>query len=136
MPSADYEEQKAVARANRAFYRAFESQDLAGMSGLWDDDPGVQCIHPGGETLVGRERVLASWEAIFTHSEPLRFELVDVELRVEGELAWVSLVERIAGPEDEPAAEAACTNLFALRDGAWRMLLHHASPIQRRFFDA
>lgn len=154
---SDYETQKSVARANRGFYRAFERLDLDAMSNLWVHDRRARCIHPGGEVLVGHDRVLASWGAIFQGSEGLRFEILDLAIEILGDLAWVTCIERIhanAGanaessseptvdtgfePEsespEEMITETAATNLYVHEDGEWKMLLHHASPIARRFF--
>jgi hypothetical protein len=32
-------------------------------------------------------------------------------------------------------SEAAATNVYVRREEEWRMILHHASPIARRFFE-
>ena len=141
MAAPDYAAAKDVARANREFYRAFEARDLAAMRRVWLADEAVRCVHPAGEILCGSERVMASWQAIFACTPPLRFEISDLSIHVAGEMAWVMNVERIraasGGEAEADGAElsvTAATNLFVRRDGAWRMLLHHASPVQRRFF--
>jgi ketosteroid isomerase-like protein len=105
------------------------------MRALWLDDPAVKCIHPGGEVLCGLECVLASWRSIFDNTESIHFEVVDLCIEVVGDLAWVTLLERIRSTchGESFTAEAAATNLFARRGGTWRMLLHHASPVARRF---
>ena len=137
MSQSDYAATKALARANRAFYEAFEAADAAAMRALWVDDASATCIHPGGELLVGAERVQSSWEAIFRGGQRVRFALEDIELHLRGEVGWVHLYERLSeegvDPSDSPALAA--TNLFVLREGVWRMQLHHASPVARRFFD-
>ncbi|MBK8179419.1 MAG: nuclear transport factor 2 family protein [Planctomycetes bacterium] len=142
MADAHTNDPKGAARANREFYRAFERLDLEAMHAVWLDDDSVQCVHPAGERLVGRERVLGSWAAIFRATESIAFELEDLTIEIVGDLAWVSAVERIrAGPgasarsvDPRPAGEAVATNLFVRRDGAWKLVLHHASPVARRFF--
>ena len=135
MVEPTYLSAKGAARANREFYRAFEARDMAAMSALWLDDPAVKCIHPGAEVLAGREAVLESWRALFASTDEIRFELKDPAIEVVGDLAWVTLVEcvRSTSAGETFTAEAAATNLFVLRHGAWRMLMHHASPIARRF---
>jgi ketosteroid isomerase-like protein len=136
MGDPDYLPRKELARANRAFYQSFERLDLEAMRALWLDDPMVRCIHPGGEVLVGRERVIASWGAIFANTERIRFDIEDLAIELAGDMGWVTSVERIKTKTDEGplTSEAAVTNLFVRRDGEWRMVLHHASPIARRFF--
>jgi len=130
-----YEDRKQVAAANRAFYRAFETFDVGAMAAVWLDDPTVRCVHPGGELLVGHSLVLASWRSIFESTTAIRFELADLAVDVQGDMAWATCVERMGDPGDpEDISEAAATNAF-LRDddGGWRLVLHHASPITRRF---
>lgn len=137
MSPETYLQRKHAARANRAFYRALETLDLDAMRGLWLDDPTVKCVHPGGELIVGTERVLESWRRIFEHTRDLRLELLDVELEVVGECAWANHVERIHfGVESGiVVSEAAATNVFVRREEQWKLVLHHSSPIARRFFE-
>jgi len=136
MGDPDYLPRKELARANRAFYQSFERLDLDAMRALWLDDPMVRCVHPGGEVLVGRERVIASWGAIFANTERIRFDIEDLAIELVGDMGWVTSVERIKTKTDDGplTSEAAVTNLFVRLDGEWRMVLHHASPIARRFF--
>jgi ketosteroid isomerase-like protein len=138
-PMADesYSAAKAVARANQAFYKAFESLDLHAMRAVWLDADHVKCIHPGGEMLTGPERVHASWEAIFVNTKSIRFELLDLAIEVVGDLGCVTNVERISSADNaqDVKAEMAATNLFVRHAGQWKMILHHASPIARRFFN-
>ncbi len=141
MPSesdANYAEQKDVAKANREFYRSFERLDLPAMRALWLDDERIKCVHPGGEVLTGPTRVHAAWSMIFENTKWIRFELADLSVEIHGDLAWVTNVERIHAKPDEVkddtlVAEAVATNLFQRTTDGWRMLLHHASPIARRF---
>ena len=135
MSDAAYNASKEAARANREFYRAFERLDIEDMRAVWLDDDTIQCVHPAGERLVGRERVLGSWQAIFTGTDKIRFELQDLTIEIIGDFAWASVIERIhPGEGTQAVSEAVATNLFVRRDNAWRLLLHHASPIARRFF--
>ncbi|MEM7307949.1 MAG: nuclear transport factor 2 family protein [Planctomycetota bacterium] len=131
-----YAAAKQVAAANRSFYRAFEALDAEAMRDVWLDDPSIKCVHPGGEMLVGVELVHAAWEAIFRSTEGIAFEIADLAIDVQGEAAWVTALERIrsAGQPEAAFSEAAATNVFVLREGRWRMVLHHASPVTRRFF--
>jgi|SRR5690349_12039528 len=137
MQDAPYNAAKEAARANREFYRAFERLDLAAMRAVWLDDDSIQCVHPASERLVGRERVLGSWAAIFKATDAIHFELEDLSIEIVGDFAWASAIERIRpGTASEPVSEAVATNLFVRRGGEWKLLLHHASPIARRFFPA
>lgn len=140
-----YEATKELLRGNREFYRAFEKLDLPAMRALWLEGEQARCVHPGGELVIGYARILESWQMIFAGTESIRFELVDVHAEVQGEAGWVTGYERIyasregAGPGGERGAlmaEAAATNVFRRVDGRWRLVLHHASPVERRFFAA
>ncbi|MBK7877612.1 MAG: nuclear transport factor 2 family protein [Planctomycetes bacterium] len=132
-----YLHRKNAARANRAFYDALERCDLDALRTVWLDDPSVKCIHPGGELIIGPERVLESWRVVFENSKPWRFEILDLDLEVTGELAWASHVERLHVTVESGIliAESAATNLYVRREEEWKMVLHHASPIARRFFE-
>ena len=66
-----YLQRKSAARANRAFYDALERLDLDALRVCWLDDPSVKCVHPGGELIVGPERVLESWRRIFENAARL-----------------------------------------------------------------
>lgn len=131
-----HDTRKAVARANEGFYRVFERMDPVAMRAVWLDSPCIRCVHPGGEILAGPMHVHASWEAIFRATRSVRIELTELEIAVEGDAAWVCNVEHVhttwdGGKQDSLAA---ATNVYVLRGGAWRMTVHHASPIARRFF--
>ena len=133
---ASYADQKAAAAANRAFYRAFEKLDLEAMALVWLDDERIRCVHPGGELLVGRSRVLQSWAAVFASTDAIEFALEDLEIAVTGDVAWATLTERItvrAGGQEAESATVA-TNLFERTADGWKLVLHHGSPLERRFF--
>lgn len=136
MSDPHYTDRKQVARANRAFYAALEDLDAGAMERIWADHDDVQCVHPGGELLVGRRKVLGSFGVIFDSTDSMRFELSDVLLQVRGPIAWVTLVERIETRFDDEVHEASATatNLFEQIEGEWRIVVHHASPLQRRFY--
>ena len=94
-PMTDYDATKAAARANRAFYRAFEKLDLEAMRAVWLDDDGVKCVHPGWRVLVGWKDVMDSWRSIFSGTTSVRFELAQVDLRRYGSFALATCEERV-----------------------------------------
>ncbi len=136
MQTPEWTAQKEVAAANRRFYQAFERLDLPAMREVWLDHSEARCVHPGSEMIVGTGRVLASWAALFGGTECIRFDLTDLSVQIMGEAACVCGIEeiRIAGQAGERTSSAAVTNLFVRHAGEWKLLLHHASPITRRFF--
>jgi uncharacterized protein (TIGR02246 family) len=127
-------DQEQVEEANRAFYAAFEARDLEAMGELWERSDQATVTHPGWPTLRGWAEVARSWEAIFTNTPYIQFFLTDQEIRVDRDVAWVTLFENIlqevgrTGPALSEARVAA-TNLFVRRQGRWLMVLHHGSPV-------
>lgn len=113
----------AVLAANGAFYAAFRGGDVAAMDALWAESPGVTCIHPGWDVLVGRDQVMASWVAILGNPGRPRIRADEVRAVVAGDMALVTCRERVAG------AQLVATNVFVQQAGAWRMLHHHAGPV-------
>ena len=120
-----------VLAANEAFYRAFESLELARMEAVWLRDPGIGCIHPGWPMLVGWGPVMESWQRIFGATLAMRFTLSDVRVEIRGELAWVTLTENLESRHRDGTvtARVQATNLFERRDGGWYLVHHHGSPV-------
>jgi ketosteroid isomerase-like protein len=111
-----------VLAANRAFYEAFRHEDLDAMDALWAREAPVACVHPGWPPLVGRAQVMESWRGILSAgAPPIRAESARV-LRL-GEVAYV------IGYEIVPGGRLVATNVFAREDGEWRMVHHHAGPV-------
>ena len=135
--SEEYQAKKAAARANLGFYRAFESLDIEAMNRVWLPDDRIKCVHPGWELLVGRERVLTSWEAIFRNTENIRFDVSDVTIEIVQDCAWVTAIENIETSTEESRyqSQAVATNLFVWSEGRYQMILHHASPVAQRGFN-
>jgi len=126
------EEQALVADSNSAFYRAFESLDVARMQAVWLRTDDVKCIHPGWELLSGWEPVMQSWALIMRNTQRIRFELQDLAVVVNGGIGWVECLEHIFDG-DTLVGLAVATNLFQQNaDGRWLMIHHHASPFTRR----
>ncbi len=130
MNQADPETQAVVA-ANEAFYRAFETLDLAQMAAVWADHERVTCVLPGWKLARGHASVMASWEAMFKNTSHIRFSLSDVHVQLGGALAVVTLIENVdsANDDNEYRVSLPGTNVFERIDGRWRLVHHHASPI-------
>ncbi|MBC8646000.1 MAG: nuclear transport factor 2 family protein [Thermoanaerobaculia bacterium] len=123
--------EEEVAAANGAFYRALASRLLRQMEEVWQHDESVSCIHPGWHRLEGWPEVRRSWESIFASSRPWTVSCEEVRVRIAGDFASVTCVEIIVpfgGRGNDTAARMQATNLFARRDGRWKMIHHHASP--------
>jgi ketosteroid isomerase-like protein len=128
-PSPDSPEDQ-VLRANAAFYEAFEQRDLDAMSDIWEHSDRVTCVHPGWAILSGWAAVSASWYALFDGPQRLQFIVTGERVEVVGDLAWVTCNENLL---DTGATQAvAATNVFGRQGGAWKLLVHHGSPVVQR----
>lgn len=115
----------AVLFANEAFYAAFANMDVAAMSDVWSSDESITCSHPGWPSLSGRKQVMDSWHTILQNNSPLEISCQSAEVHLSGELAYVVCLEVL------PQGSLLCTNIFACRQGRWRMVHHHASAAPR-----
>ncbi len=120
-----------VRDVNQKFYQALESLDLEAMEGVWLHHDLVRCVHPGWPMLAGWESVRESWEEIFRNTESMLVSTRDVALHIEGGVGWVTCTERVTSKRADRSETALvqATNLFLRRDGEWKMVLHHASPL-------
>jgi len=127
----DDEAEAEVIEVNDRFYRAFESLDLTEMESAWAKEPYVGCVHPGWSLFIGWEAVRASWEAIFRNTVEIRFTIRDVQVHVEGTLAWLTCTEDILSETrgNIGVTSALATNIFERRGGRWLMIHHHSSHI-------
>lgn len=125
------EAHQAVAAANEAFYRAFETLNIKEMEKVWLQASHIKCVHPGWSLLCGWGPIMASWERIFTNTQSMRFSLSDVRLEVSGTLGWAVLIENLDAHSSDGVSRSQIltTNLFEQSDGQWFMVHHHASPI-------
>jgi len=119
-----------VYKANEAFYSAFESLDIKEMEKVWLEEKYVQCIHPGWRSLTGWEDVMNSWRQIFENANEMRFLLTNVQVQVQGSLAWVTLYENINGRVGQEISSGVIlsTNIFEKRQDKWYIIHHHGGP--------
>ncbi len=120
----------AVLAANDRFYEAFEAGDLDAMSAIWEHSPEVSCTHPGWPTLRGWAQVSSSWFAIFRNPQRLQVILTSASVSVVGDAAWVAVDENLL--DGGPGQTVSALNVFRRRDGVWRVVAHHGSPVLRR----
>ncbi len=121
----------AIEGANRRFYRAFETLDLAEMDTVWAHGEHVKCVHPGWPLLSGWNAVRASWEAIFHNTGEIRFTVSDVQVARHGDLAWVTCTENILSQVrgQVSVTTVLATNVFERAGDGWLMVHHHASHV-------
>lgn len=124
-------DREELLKINRRFYQALCALDLEAMDDIWLDEKWVRCVHPGWMQLEGWEAVRESWERIFENTQFLRVTINQVFIHQEGDLAWVSCIEKVSstGEGRIDSAYLQSTNLFVRRDDRWRMVLHHSSHL-------
>lgn len=113
----------ALLFANDAFYRAFADRDIVAMAEVWAEVEPVSCLHPGWAPLIGRDVVLASFQAILDGPGAPQIEPQAAEAAVHGDVGIVICYERIG--RDYLIA----TNMFRRDGGRWRLVHHQAGPV-------
>ncbi|NBB82571.1 MAG: DUF4440 domain-containing protein [Alphaproteobacteria bacterium] len=108
--------------ANAAFYAAFADGDANLMGRVWSATRPVACIHPGWETLTGREAVMASWRAILQNPPPIEVLNPQPVVIAPGAAGLVLCNERVGG------SLLAATNVFVHEGGGWKLVHHQAGP--------
>jgi len=112
-----------VLAANEAFYRAFNQKDVAAMDDVWASARTVTCIHPGWNTLTGRERVMESWRGILMNPDQPKIVTAGATVTFLGDAAVVICRELVA------ASPLAATNIYTQEDGAWKLVHHQSGPV-------
>ena len=112
-----------VLAANEAFYRAFNQKDPVAMDAIWARSTGVTCVHPGWNTLTGRDRVMESWRGILTNPDQPKIVTGGASVSFFGDAAVVLCRELVAG------SPLAATNIYVLEDGSWKLVHHQSGPV-------
>ncbi len=112
--------------ANEAFYRAFAAQDATAMDELWVREGPVACIHPGWGALSERGRIMDSWRAIFESLNAPQIVCLAPRAYNLGEIGFVICFEQVGD------TCLIATNVFARRDGDWKIVHHQAGPTSVR----
>lgn len=113
------ERQKAALLfANDAFYLAFANGDIEAMETIWARDFNVSCLHPGWEPLMGRNNVMAGWNAVLPNKP--KIEHHSQNAFGVGEMGYVICYEKVAD------SFLLATNVFVMEDGGWKMTHHQA----------
>ena len=116
--------------AETAFYEAFERADLAAMMAVWAAGDSIVCVHPRGPRLVGFDAVRDSWMQIFSGGSQMRLRATEVRKYESQNVAVHTLVEVLSVPGERGLQSVCATNVYELTDGGWRMVVHHATPME------
>ncbi len=124
-------EEEQVLDANKSFYSALQSLSLDEMAAVWLQENWVRCVHPGWSLLEGWEAIRESWAQIFENTRFMRVAVGVQAVRVENSTAWVCCTEKISSVAESrfEAVYVQSTNIFERRNGAWYLVLHHASGL-------
>ena len=122
---------EAVKLANQWFYRVFETLDIDQMSGVWDDQYEVTCVHPGWPLIQGRDDVIQSWASIFNNTMVMQFTITETSVHIDRDWAWVVCTESLRSVVDGRVNEAKieATNIFSKHGERWMIIHHHGSPV-------
>jgi ketosteroid isomerase-like protein len=120
-----------VLAANRAFYEALHSLDLAQMDAIWLHEAWVRCLHPGWELLLGWEEIQRSWADIFRSTAQMMVSISRPLVHVSGDTAWVSCLQNVTSTYEDGFSSALveATNIFVRRQGRWLIVHHHTTPL-------
>ncbi|MBW4468922.1 MAG: nuclear transport factor 2 family protein [Stenomitos rutilans HA7619-LM2] len=123
--------EQAVLAANETFYRSFEKKDLEAMTAVWSQGTSSVCIHPGRKAICGWDGIRSSWETIFRNTSYLEIETEIVRIEVNGDLAYVVLVETVlqVTGKRQNKAQSVATNIFERLGQKWYLVHHHGSPL-------
>jgi ketosteroid isomerase-like protein len=116
-----------VRKAQADFYEAFSNADVEAMEKVWSSKSNVRCIHPGMESLKGKEMVMKSWTQIFSNENSFIINPLRTHIDICGQTAICSCVEETPG-----GGKLEALNVYHREGGIWRMTLHMASPIIMR----
>ncbi|MHB0983547.1 MAG: YybH family protein [Thiobacillus sp.] len=128
MPEHTYPTPEA---AEAAFYAAFEACNLDAMMAVWAHNDSIACIHPLAAPLDGRAAVAAGWRSMFEAAGQFRVQVeLAHEIREAGQVVRIVREYLFIGQETEPRPPILATNVYRRETDGWRMVLHHASPLQ------
>ena len=124
-------ERDAVLAANDAFYRAFEKRNLEMMEAVWSQGVDCLCAHPARLPLKGWPDIEESWRKIIGHVDYIEIETEIISVEVNGDLAYVVVVESVLQVVKRRRVEAQslATNVFERMGGQWFLVHHHGSPV-------
>ena len=122
-------EQQGVADANQIFYAALSARDSGAMAEVWFPADWAECVHPGSTALRGWDAMRDSWRGVFEGGAAIAVTPGDVRVRIVGDVAWVSCIERIARRRGRRDPQLACAGHQPLRASRRPMAPRRASRI-------
>ena len=115
--------------AEQAFYEAIEARDLDALMAVWAEDDEVVCVHPNGQRLIGQALIRDSWRSVFASGRKIHVNL-DRPVRWQGLMLSIhSVIETVFIDGETAEIALSATNVFLRGAQGWRLLVHHASPL-------
>jgi ketosteroid isomerase-like protein len=101
------------------------------MMAVWASDDGIACIHPLAAPLNGRAAVAAGWRSMFEAAGQFRIQVeLAHEIRETAQAIRIVREYLVIGQETAQRPPILSTNVYRKDAEGWRMVLHHASPLQ------
>lgn len=112
-----------------AFYKAFNTRDIAAMARNWRDDADASMSNPLGGIARGWPAIRAVYQRIFEGKARVQVAFHDFTLHEAGDMFYAVGRERGMLERDDLRLEPAIrtSRLFRRIDGAWRQVHHHGS---------
>lgn len=132
------EDVQAVEAAHRAYYEAWERDDLDALCAMWVDAPDVTLILPGGEPSHGPEAVRDQLRELLDLTPGIQFLFEDISVGMRGDLARLTCIESPMTPdsftlgdisEQLELSRLSIATLFLRTEQGWRVWHHQAAPV-------
>lgn len=126
------EAEREVEAATRRFYDAIETMITGGgvdaMSDAWHHTDQVTSRHPIDNWSLGWEQIWATWQFTSSFGRPDRAggKVLDLRVHVYGDVAYATVSFQAA--PSWGGEKLMCTNVLLKKDGAWKVIHHHADP--------
>jgi uncharacterized protein (TIGR02246 family) len=126
-PSGD---EQAIRALESQFATAVGAKDVDAIMKAYAPDVFVYDLVPPRQ-YVGAAAYRKDWEALMgVYKGPLKFELADLAVTVDGPVAWSHSVQRIVGtdPVGQPSdITVRVTDVYRKTAGGWRIVQEHVS---------
>jgi len=128
MEAAEREVEAALVRFYEAIEAMVSGRGVELMNEVWHHTDRVTSRHPMDDWSVGWEQIWATWQFVgsFGRADRGGSKLHNYRVFVYGEVAYATVVYQAA-----PAwggEKINCTNVLHKKDGAWKVIHHHADP--------
>jgi ketosteroid isomerase-like protein len=123
-------DEQEVRKASDKFYSALNRivrSDASQMHDAWWHDAKVTTTHPMGGWAVGSEQVMATWDELSMTLSEGNVDVTDLSIFVHGDFAHTTGIEHVIFNVlgKRVSFEANTTNIYAKRNGRWKMIHHH-----------